>query len=52
MSDTTSNSSVTVECIGCKGRRDVTSGEDLGPVGQPMCDRCLLPMVATSARTQ
>lgn len=39
---------VTVECIGCKARREVGPGEI--PAGEvPMCSLCLLPMVAVRA---
>lgn len=44
---------VTVQCVGCKKRRDIRegeieSGDDIGP----MCDKCYLPMVAIEAKVR
>jgi hypothetical protein len=39
---------VTVECVGCKRRKDIGPGEVSG-IGVPMCDHCYMPMVAVSA---
>lgn len=40
---------LTVECIGCKARRELTPGE----VSElPTCAYCLLPMVAVSAENK
>ena len=40
--------SVTVQCVGCRARREVGPGEV--PLGEvPLCGLCLLPMVAVKA---
>lgn len=42
--------SVTVKCIGCGHKKEVSPGEI--PEGEvPMCDKCFNPMVATSAKS-
>jgi hypothetical protein len=43
-------SGITIECIKCKGRRDLSLEEAASIDDTPYCDRCLMPMVAVEAR--
>lgn len=41
---------VTVQCVGCKKKKEVRPGDV--PEGEmPMCDDCFNPMLAVSAHT-
>ena len=41
---------VTCECIGCGAKKDVGANE-IPPDEVPMCDVCMMPMIAESARS-
>lgn len=40
---------VTVKCVGCGAKKEIGPGE-VGANDVPMCDKCLMPMVAMSAK--
>lgn len=42
---------VTAQCIGCGARREIRAGE-IAPDDMPMCDQCMMPMIAVSAKVR
>jgi hypothetical protein len=43
---------VTVQCVGCKGKRTLSFEEAAALTDQPTCETCLLPMVTIEARVR
>jgi len=43
-------SGITIECVACKGRRDLSLEEAAMLDDTPYCARCQMPMVAIEAR--
>lgn len=41
--------SVKVQCVLCRGQRKIKAGE-VKPGDQPMCEKCMMPMVPVEAR--
>lgn len=43
---------ITVQCIGCKRKLLISFDEAARLTDQPICDNCLLPMVAVEAKVK
>lgn len=41
---------ITVQCVGCKKKLLIGFEEAAALNGQPICDACMLPMVAVEAK--
>ncbi len=51
MKRATEKAIVTVECVGCRSRRDIFPGQ-IAQNDVPMCSNCFMPMVPIKARAE
>ena len=51
MSKQGEQATVTAKCIGCGAIREIRLGE-VAANDVPMCDKCMMPMVAVKARVE